>query len=99
MIPIVCVDDRFGVAFNKRRCSSDIKVSADILKRSEGAKLWMDTYSAKLFEEANIPEAVMMLLQWVMCRARNATRRRKYKRSPELVASFLCEFVGSSTRV
>ena len=24
MIPIVCVDDRFGMAFNKRRCSSDV---------------------------------------------------------------------------
>lgn len=37
MIPIVCVDDRFGMAFNKRRCSSD------------NAKLWTDSYSAKLF--------------------------------------------------
>lgn len=27
MIPIVCVDDRFGMAFNKRRCSSDVAVS------------------------------------------------------------------------
>ena len=53
MIPIVCVDDCFGMAFNKRRCSSDAVVSADILNRAEGTKLWMDTYSAKLFEEAN----------------------------------------------
>lgn len=53
MIPIVCVDDRFGMAFNKRRCSSDSVVSADILNRTEGAKLWMDTYSAKLFVGAD----------------------------------------------
>lgn len=26
VIPIVCVDDRFGMAFNKRRCSSDVAV-------------------------------------------------------------------------
>ena len=49
MIPIVCIDDRFGMAFNKRRCSSDAVVSADIINRTEGATLWMDTYSAKLF--------------------------------------------------
>lgn len=53
MIPIVCVDDRFGMAFNKRRCSSDTVVSADILNRTDGARLWMDTYSAKLFGGAN----------------------------------------------
>ena len=53
MIPIVCVDDRFGIAFNKRRCSSDAVVSADILNRTECARLWMDTYSARLFEGVN----------------------------------------------
>lgn len=49
MIPIVCVDDRFGMAFNKRRCSSDVAVPKDILGRTENAKLWTDSYSAKLF--------------------------------------------------
>jgi hypothetical protein len=39
MIPIVCVDDRFGMAFNKRRCSSDMAVLKDILGRTENAKL------------------------------------------------------------
>ncbi len=49
MIPIVCVDDRFGMAFNHRRCSSDATVTADILHRTAGAKLWTDSYSAELF--------------------------------------------------
>ena len=53
MIPIVCVDDRFGMAFNHRRCSSDAAVTADILHRTAGARLWMDTYSAKLFAGAD----------------------------------------------
>lgn len=48
MIPIVCVDDRFGMAFNKRRCSSDVAVLKDILGRTDNAKLWTDSYSAKL---------------------------------------------------
>ena len=39
VIPIVCVDDRFGMAFNKRRCSSDAAVLKDILGRTENAKL------------------------------------------------------------
>ena len=39
VIQIVCVDDRFGMAFNKRRCSSDAAVLKDILGRTENAKL------------------------------------------------------------
>lgn len=49
VIPIVCVDDRFGMAFNKRRCSSDVAILKDILGRTDNAKLWTDSYSAKLF--------------------------------------------------
>ena len=49
VVPIVCVDDRFGMAFNKRRCSSDVAVLKDILGRTENARLWTDSYSAKLF--------------------------------------------------
>lgn len=47
VIPIVCVDDRFGMAFNKQRCSSDVAVLKDILGRTDNAKLWADSYSAK----------------------------------------------------
>lgn len=42
MIPIVCVDDRFGMAFNKRRCSSDMAVLKDILGRTESVKQMKD---------------------------------------------------------
>lgn len=62
MIPIVCVDDRFGMAFNKRRCSSDVTVLKDILGRTDNAKLWTDSYSAKLFS----PESEI-LGEYVFC--------------------------------
>lgn len=37
------------MAFNKRQCSSDVAVLKDILGRTENARLWTDSYSAKLF--------------------------------------------------
>lgn len=55
MIVICCVDDRMGLAFNHRRVSSDRVVTEDILNRVEGATLWTDEYSAKLFT-GNIPD-------------------------------------------
>ena len=49
---IVCVDDRGGMMFNKRRLSRDREVIKDILSGLVGEKLCMDRYSASLFEEA-----------------------------------------------
>lgn len=46
---ICCVDDRFGLAFNHRRVSSDCVVTEDILNRVDHSTLWTDEYSAKLF--------------------------------------------------
>lgn len=54
MIVICCVDDRFGLAFNHRRVSSDAVVTEDILKRIGDGRLYVSPYSAKLF--FNFPE-------------------------------------------
>ena len=47
---IACVDDDFGMAFNKRRQSRDCTVIEQILKNTDGRKLWMNSYSQELFE-------------------------------------------------
>ena len=47
---IVCVDDRMGVMFNKRRQSKDAKVREDILAMlEEGKKLFVSPYTEKQF--------------------------------------------------
>lgn len=51
---IVCVDDQNGVMFGKRRQSRDRAVTARILALCEGKRLWMSTYSASLFEGADV---------------------------------------------
>ena len=53
MTVIVCLEDRGGMLFNRRRLSRDRVLSADAveLARSEGKKLSMCSFSEKLFEE------------------------------------------------
>ena len=50
---VLCLDDRNGMLFNKRRLSSDKAVCEKILETAVG-NVWMNTYSAKLFADANI---------------------------------------------
>ena len=47
---IICLDDKMGMAFNKRRQSRDSAVIADIKSDLDGDALYTDEYSAKLFE-------------------------------------------------
>ncbi len=54
MYIIVCVDDRNGLLFNKRRLSSDSAVCRHIAQQAAGKRLWMDPYSAPLFDGADI---------------------------------------------
>ena len=51
---IVCLDDRDGMLFNGRRQSRDRRVCEQILKLTAGSALWMNSYSAKLFADADI---------------------------------------------
>ena len=46
---IVCVDDNFGILFNKRRQSRDAAVIADIYKMT--GTLWVHPFSDKLFSD------------------------------------------------
>ena len=57
MIAIVCLDDRGGMLFNKRRQSRDREVIRRVLELAEDSVLWIDPFSANLFEEG-IPENV-----------------------------------------
>lgn len=50
MILITCVDDAGGLLFNKRRQSQDRILRKEILAQTSGQKLWMDAYTAALFE-------------------------------------------------
>lgn len=49
MIIAVCVDDRGGMAFNRRRQSQDRVLRRDLLEEASGRKLWMSGYSAGQF--------------------------------------------------
>lgn len=48
---IVCLDDRNGMLFNKRRQSADRVLSQRILELVGEGFLWMNGYSRKLFDE------------------------------------------------
>ena len=48
MTIFICVDDKNGMLFNHRRQSRDEAVLKDMLDIAEG-KVWMNTYSSKLF--------------------------------------------------
>ena len=47
---IVCLDDRNGIQFAGRRQSRDKVVCDKIKEISSATKLWMNTYSAQLFD-------------------------------------------------
>lgn len=56
MIAIVCVDDKGGMFFNRRRQSQDRVLRSDLLREVHGCPLWMNQYSAKQFK--TLPENV-----------------------------------------
>lgn len=57
MIPIVCLSDDNGMAFNHRRQSRDEKLIAYLMDRTKDQTLRMSPYSAELFEKYRpIPE-------------------------------------------
>jgi hypothetical protein len=51
MIVIVCVDDKNGMMFNKRRQSKDRVLIDNMIQEIGDASLWMNAYSAKQFSE------------------------------------------------
>ena len=60
MIMIVCLDDKNGMAFNRRRQSRDRVLTERIRTITSGSVLWMNAYSAKLFSGGvNVDEDFM----------------------------------------
>lgn len=53
---IVCLDERQGMMFNKRRQSQDRAVRERILHLCEGSVLWMKAYSYKLYESLQVKQ-------------------------------------------
>lgn len=51
---IVCLDDKNGMMFNKRRQSRDKILIEDVLELCKGEKLYINEYSAKLFPENEV---------------------------------------------
>lgn len=51
MILVVCLDDRNGMTFLKRRQSQDSLLRSHMLAMSKGTTLWMNGYSARQFDE------------------------------------------------
>ncbi|MCD7709140.1 MAG: ribonuclease Z [Clostridiales bacterium] len=67
MIAIVAVDDRNGMMFNHRRLSQDRGMREKMLQvvaagGASGAKLWMNTYSSKLFSGDDLPDTPVELV-------------------------------------
>ena len=52
MTVFICLDDNYGMLFNRRRQSRDREVLKDMLAVSEGS-IWMNAYSAALFGTAS----------------------------------------------
>lgn len=51
MTAIICLDEKNGLLFNKRRQSRDSVLNEKVLSLAEGKNLLMTAYSAKLFGE------------------------------------------------
>lgn len=49
---IICVDDKNGMTFNRRRQSQDRILRQDVLEEAGGGKIRMNAYSAKQFADA-----------------------------------------------
>lgn len=51
MILVVCLDDAFGMMFNKRRQSRDRVLISDLVRYADGRAVCVSPYSAPLFPE------------------------------------------------
>ncbi len=50
----ICIDDDFGMLFNSRRQSRDRILIEDFIKSAEGNKIFIRSFSEKLFAEQNV---------------------------------------------
>lgn len=59
MILVVCLDDRNGMMFHRRRLSQDSRMRFDLVDHIGRKKLWMNRYSRKQFVDC--PSRQMMV--------------------------------------
>ena len=52
MIIMLCVDDKDGMLFNRRRQSKDRVLYRHIVELAGSGRLWMSSYSQKQFADA-----------------------------------------------
>ena len=52
MILVVCIDEKGGMLFNRRRQSQDRLLRQDLLQEAGGRAGWMNAYSARQFDPA-----------------------------------------------
>ena len=58
---IVCLENNNGVIFNKRRVSSDKKVTKKIIELTQEKKLWVSYYTQELFIGKDINKTRLVL--------------------------------------
>ena len=51
MIAVVCVDDRGGMLFNRRRQSQDRLLRQDLLREAGARPVWMNDYTRRQFSD------------------------------------------------
>ena len=61
MVIIVCLDEKGGMLFGGRRLSRDKAVTERIRQICKGKRLWMNSYSYKLYGEL---EGVEIIIFW-----------------------------------
>lgn len=64
MIAVICVDEKGGMCFNKRRQSQDRVLRERLLSLTAGGKLWMTPYSRKQFSERDTPQICVSDAPW-----------------------------------
>ena len=73
MILVLCVDEKMGLQFNRRRQSRDSAVSADIMARA--GRLWIHPFSEKLFGEGVLTDENWLFKaepgDWCFCEDRS----------------------------
>lgn len=64
MIVIICVDEKGGMSFNKRRQSQDRVLRERILAMTQGGRLWMTPYSQKQFAGCTASQICVSDVPW-----------------------------------
>lgn len=57
---IVCLEEKNGMMFNKRRLSQDVVIREDIYNNLEGKNLIMNNYSFKMFQKDNCNKNIVV---------------------------------------